>query len=388
MVHFIVRLFIKDHNNTGNSKVREQYGNLASGVGIFSNLLLFVMKVTTGLLFNSISIVADAVNNFADMASSVVTLLGFRLSSRPADKNHPFGHARYEYIAGLIVSFAILFIGLELVKTSVKKIISPEPITFSWITLIILTASILIKMWQSHFNKTIGQLINSLALEATAADSRNDVISTAAVLISTIVSALTGWQLDGFMGVLVAFFIIYSGITLIKETINPLLGTIPDKELVDQIQQKITTYEGIIGHHDLIVHDYGPGRCFASFHAEVPRNQDVMLSHDIIDRMEADFLRDMNLPVVIHMDPIDTDDVRTKQSYAVLDNIVKKISPDLAIHDFRVVTGPTHSNLIFDLCVDFDLPIEDAALIQMIKEKVHEHNDQWHCVIKVNRSFV
>lgn len=387
MVHFIVRFFIKDHNNIKDAQAREKYGHLASGVGIFSNLVLFIMKVTTGLIFGSISIIADAINNFADMASSIVTLVGFKLSNRPADKDHPFGHARYEYIAGLIVSFVILLIGLQLIKSSIQKVLDPEPVTFSWLTVFILGVSIFIKLWQSHFNKTIGNLIDSLALVATATDSRNDVISTIAVLASILISGFTGWQLDGYMGVLVALFIIYSGICLIKETINPLLGTIPDKELVKEIKQKIMSYEGIIGYHDLIIHEYGPGRCFVTFHAEVSKNQDIMISHGIIEKIEDDFLKDMNLTVVIHMDPIDTDE-ETKKIYDYIVGIIQEISSKLSIHDFRVVPGPTHDNLFFDLYVDFDLPMEDEKLIELIQEKVHQKNRKWFTIIKVNRTFI
>jgi cation diffusion facilitator family transporter len=388
MVNQIIKLFIKDYANIGDVNVREKYGKLAGIVGILTNLLLFVMKISTGLIFNSISIIADAVNNFADAGSSVITLVGFKLAGTPADKKHPFGHARYEYIAGLIVSFAILIIGLQLIKTSIHKILNPEPVTFSYLTIFILVVSISIKLWQSYFNKTVGGMINSLALIATAADSRNDVISTSAVLISAIVSELSGWQLDGYMGAGVALFIIYSGYSLIRETISPLLGTVPDKELVEQIQQKINSYEGIIGHHNLIVHDYGPGRCFASVHAEVPLEQDIMVSHDIIDQMEADFLYELNLPMVIHMDPIDTNDERTRDLYGHLKDILHNIAAEAELHDFRVVMGPKHSNLIFDVVIDFDFPTSDEELSQQIANSVKQFNESYRTVIKINRSFI
>ncbi|HCP14195.1 MAG TPA: cation-efflux pump [Peptococcaceae bacterium] len=388
MNQYLIKLFIRNYQDTGNPKVREQYGKMAGGVGIVSNLVLFVMKIVTGIVFNSISIMADAVNNLTDSASSVVTLVGFKLAGKPADKEHPFGHARFEYITGLVVSFAILVLGLQLIKTSAEKILHPEPIQFSMITVAILLAAIAIKVWQSRFNKRVGETIRSTALIATAADSRNDVIATSTVLASAIISRLTGLQLDGLMGVGVAAFIIYSGINLIKETLSPLLGTVPDKELVEKVRQKIMSYEGIIGHHDLIIHNYGPGRCFASVHAEVPASQDIMVSHDIIDNMEADFFREMNMAMVIHMDPIITDDERTNHLYSHLVEILEEISPDIMMHDFRVVIGPDHSNLIFDVAIDFDFPINDTELCEEIDKRVRQMNPQCHTAVKVDRSFV
>lgn len=388
MTQFLVRLFIKDDHLVQDPQVREKHGKLAGAVGIITNLFLFAVKLLAGFLVNSISIMADAINNLSDAASSVVTLVGFKLAAQPADKEHPFGHARYEYIAGLIVSFVILLIGVQLIQSSVNKILNPEPVLFTGLTGAILLASIVLKLWQSHFNKTIGEKISSLALIATAADSRNDVLATSAVLISALISAFSDWQLDGYMGLAVALFIIYSGVNLIRDTIHPLLGTTPDKELVEAIQEKIMSYEGIIGHHELIVHNYGPGRCFATVHAEVPLSQDIMVSHDLIDQMEEDFLKEMDLHLVAHMDPINQDDNQTRHLYQHMADILQDISSDIVMHDFRVMTGPTHTNLIFDVAIDFDFPLNDQVLEKQIREKVSAFNPIYHPVVKITRSFI
>jgi len=384
----IIAMFIRNHQDTGNPKVREQYGKLAGAVGIFSNIVLFLMKLSIGVMFNSISIMADAFNNLTDSASSLLTMVGFKMAGKPADKEHPFGHARFEYITGLAVSFTIIVLGLQLVKTSFGKILHPEPIEFSMILAAVLLAAIGIKLWQSRFNLSIGRRIHSAALIATAADSRNDVIATSAVLASAVVSRWSGLQLDGYMGLAVALFIIYSGINLVKETSSPLLGTVPDKELVEKVRNKIMSYEGIIGHHDLIIHNYGPGRCFASVHAEVPASQDLMVSHDIIDVMEEDFMKDMGMLMVAHMDPIITDDARTNHLYKHVQDILAEISPEIMMHDFRMVVGPTHSNLIFDVAIDFDFPMADCDLCDEIEKRVQQMNPQCHTVVKVDRSFV
>lgn len=388
MASQIIKRFIRNHEDTENPKVREQYGKMAGAVGIFSNVVLFLMKISIGLIFNSISIMADAINNLTDSASSVLTMVGFKLAGRPADREHPFGHARFEYITGLAVSFAIVVLGLQLGKTSIAKILHPEPIEFSIVIVVVLLAAIGIKLWQSRFNRSIGITIRSATLIATAADSRNDVIATSAVLASAVISHLTGLQLDGYMGLMVAAFIIYSGVNLIRETSSPLLGTVPDKELVEKVRIKIMSYEGIIGHHDLIIHNYGPGRCFASVHAEVPASQEIMVSHDIIDNIEEDFLKDLGMFMVVHMDPIITDDERTNHLYKHVQDILTEISPDIMMHDFRMVIGATHSNLIFDVAIDFDFPMSDSDLCDEIEKRVQQLNPQCHTVVKVDRSFV
>ncbi|MDF2567553.1 MAG: cation-efflux pump, partial [Oscillospiraceae bacterium] len=298
--------------------------------------------------FKSIAITADSINNLSDAFSCVITLVGFKLSSRPADEKHPYGHARYEYISGLAVSFIILLIGVELVKSSFEKIIDPEPTLFSFLSVIVLLVSIGIKLWQSNFNKFVGRKIKSTALEATSADSLNDVIATSAVLISTIVAKLFGWQIDGYMGLGVALFIIYSAIKLIGETLNPLIGVAPDDDFVCEIEERILSYKGILGIHDLVIHNYGPGRCFASVHAEVSANEDILVSHDIIDNIERDFMTKMDIHLVIHLDPIVTDNEYINNLRKLTKEIIDGIDSLLSMHDFRIVVGTTHTNLIFE----------------------------------------
>jgi cation diffusion facilitator family transporter len=388
MASQIIKRFIRNHQDTENAEVREQYGKLAGATGIFSNIVLFLMKISIGLIFNSISIMADAINNLTDSASSVLTMVGFKLAGRPADREHPFGHARFEYITGLAISFIIIVLGLQLGKTSFEKILHPEPVEFSMLLVVVLLVAISIKLWQNRFYSSIGRAIHSEALIATAADSRNDVIATSAVLTSAVISHLTGLNLDGYMGLMVAGFIVYSGVNLVRETSSPLLGTVPDKELVEKVRQKIMSYDGIIGHHDLIIHNYGPGRCFASVHAEVPASQEIMVSHDIIDNIEEDFLKDMGMFMVVHMDPIITDDERTNHLYKHVQEILAEISPEIMMHDFRMVIGATHSNLIFDVAIDFDFPMSDSDLCEEIEKRVQQLNPKCHTVVKVDRSFV
>lgn len=390
MVNFLTRLFIKDSENKEDPKVRESYGKLAGIVGIISNLILFVMKIITGLLSGSIAITADAVNNLSDAGSSIVTLVGFHLSGLPADKEHPYGHGRYEYIAGLIVSFIIILIGFQLLLASINKIRFPEKTDFNWVFAFILAASILIKLWQSRFNKKLGRLIRSQALIATAADSLNDVISTSAVLISALISHFTGFELDGYMGLLVAAFIIYSGIGITRETIDPLLGTTPDEELVERIWQKLREYEGeiVLGYHDLMIHNYGPGRSFVTVHAEVPAERDILECHDLIDDIEAEFGYKLQIPLTIHMDPVLLNDEKVNYARERIEDILKTINPEMTFHDFRMVPGETHSNLIFDVVVDFSFTMEDMELKHLIRQRTREFNERWRTVVRVDRHYI
>ena len=370
MIQLIVRTFVKNYKDVENHHVREAYGKLAGIVGIISNIILFIIKFTVGILFKSISVTADAVNNLSDAGSSIITLIGFKLSGKPADAKHPYGHARMEYITGLVVSFIIILLGVELTKTSFDKVLHPEESVFSYLTIFVLIISVLMKLWQGMFNKKVGKTIHSTAIEATAADSINDVVATSAVLLSTIIAKWTGIHLDGYMGVLVAVFILVSGVKMIGETINPLLGMAPDQEMVDHINQKIMSYDTVLGIHDLVVHNYGPQRCFASVHVEVPASQDILISHDIIDNIERDFAKDMDIHLVVHIDPIVTDDETTNLLKAQVKHIVKDISPDLSIHDFRAVIGVSHTNLIFDVCVPFSVKMSDAEITGMISQPV------------------
>jgi len=384
VTNILVRKLIKNYENTGNSRVRENYGKLASIMGIASNLLLFFIKITIGLVFNSISITADAVNNLSDSGSSLVTLLGFKLSGKPADADHPFGHQRMEYISGLVVSFIILFLGLQLIESSFDKILHPELPQFSMITVVVLIIAILIKLWQCLFYRKIGKTINSLTLMATAIDSRNDILATSAVLVATIITYLTGFDLDGYMGVVVAIFIIISGINLVRETISPLLGTAPSNELVDQIYEKIRSYEHIIGLHDLMIHSYGETQTYASVHCEVPAELDCLISHSVIDQIERDFLKDLNIHLIIHLDPVITNDEKTTALKEQVEQTIAGLSPEIHIHDFRVVWGYNHSNLIFDVVVPYDAPWSDEELSMMIANEIYKINPTYHAVITVD----
>lgn len=327
MTDFLVKRFIKNSTDVNDPAVRTAYGNLAGAVGIFCNVLLCAAKLAVGTLFGSISITADAVNNLSDASSSVITLVGFRLSAKPADDEHPYGHARIEYLAGLAVSVMILVIGVELARSSIGKILSPTAVEFSLVTVAVLLLSIGVKLWMAAFNKKVGRRIGSAALEATAMDSRNDVISTAAVLAASVVSGLTGLELDGWMGLGVALFILWSGVGILKETVDPLLGEAPSEELTDYIGKKVMSYDGVLGTHDLMVHDYGPGRRFASVHVEMAAENDVMQSHDIIDNIERDFQENDHISLIIHYDPILTGDdavgtareLMTQDEIAVMD---------------------------------------------------------------------
>ncbi|HIY10602.1 MAG TPA: cation diffusion facilitator family transporter, partial [Candidatus Anaerofilum excrementigallinarum] len=351
MTEFLLKHFVKGYPDTSSPAVRTRCGNLAGTVGIVCNVLLCAGKFLAGFLSGSLAISADAVNNLSDASSSVIALLGFRIAAKPADDEHPYGHGRTEYLAGLAVSVMILLIGLELVKTSVGKIMAPEPIQAGLVPLAVLVVSILVKLWMAAFNRQVGKQIGSSVLEATAADSRNDVIATSAVLVATLAQMIFGWQLDGWIGLAVAAFILYSGWGLVKEAIAPLLGQAPDPEMVRHILEVTRSYPGVLGIHDLIVHDYGPGRQFASLHVEMAASQDVLASHDVIDQIERRFLEQEGLHVIIHYDPIVTDNNEVGEAREYLAKQVKRLDPRLTIHDLRMVPGETHTNLIFDLVV-------------------------------------
>lgn len=381
MTQLLLRLFVKDYDNTGNPKVRAAYGKLAGVVGIICNLLLFAGKLLAGILSGSVAITADAVNNLSDASSSLVTLLGFKLAERPADEEHPYGHARIEYLSGLAVAALILIIGVELAKNSFEKILHPEAVAFSVLTLCILIASILVKLWMALFCHTLGKRIDSTTLAATSADSRNDVISTAAVLLGCLLGHFFGLKIDGYIGLLVALFILWSGIGIAKDTISPLLGEQADPELVRHISDLILSHEKILGIHDLMVHDYGPGQCFASVHAEMAAADDPLTCHDIIDDIERDALRELHVHLVIHYDPIVTDDEELNQMRALVENEIKTIDPSLAMHDFRMVRGPGHTNLIFDLVIPFSMADQKATLKRRIDERVQFENKRYYTVI-------
>ena len=387
MTNLLLKLFAKLNKNTGKSRLREQYGVFASIVGIATNILLFIIKLVIGIIANSISIIADAINNLSDSGASIVTLVCFKISGKPADAEHPYGHARAEYISSLIVSFIIVILGFELIRNSIAKIINPETLVFNTVTILILVISILIKFWQSRFYKKIAQIIDSKALLATSVDSRNDVLATLGVLLGVIITNWTGFNLDGYIGVVIASLILISGIKLVMETINPLLGEAPTKDLVNKITQKILSYDGILGVHDLAVHSYGEGKCFASVHCEVPADKDFMESHDLIDNIERDFLKEDKIHLVIHLDPVVTNDEKTNRLKDQVEELIKQISPSISMHDFRVVWGVSHSNLIFDVVVPYAYESSEEELISLITEKIQQLNKNYYPVITIDRSY-
>ena len=355
------------------SNNRGAVGRLAGIVGIAANALLFAMKLVVGTLAGSVSITADALNNLSDASSSVVTLLGFKLAEKPADADHPYGHARYEYLSGLAVAAMILFIGYELAKSSVQKIFNPVAVDFTWITAAVLLASMVIKLWLSLFNSRMGKKINSDTLMATAADCRNDVIATGAVLISAVAEKFTGWRIDGFMGLAVALFILYSGIGLAKDTISPLLGEAAAPELQAQILDKIRSEQRVLGYHDLMVHDYGPGRRFASVHVEMDRNEDPLLCHELIDNLERECWDSHGIQLVIHYDPVVTDDPELDRMRNAAMTALKNIDSRLTLHDFRMVQGSGHTNLIFDVSVPEDLMSKKAEIKSKLDKTLNQN---------------
>lgn len=386
MTGLLIRLFVSNHRDTQDPQVRTAYGKLSGWVGIMCNLLLCGAKFIIGFISGSVSIIADAANNLSDASSSIISLLGFKLSEKSADEEHPYGHARYEYLSGFIIAVMVAVIGFQLAKSSVEKIISPSPVQFSWISVAILTASILVKFWMMLFNRKVGGLINSSSLKATAIDSRNDCISTLAVLAAALISHFTSVELDGWMGLVVAIFILLSSIGLLREALSPLLGKAPDPELAEQIRQKILSYDGVLGTHDLMVHDYGPNRMFASVHVEMAAENDVLESHDVIDNIERDFLKE-GLNLVIHFDPIITADPTVEDLRHEIANLVASIDPSLTIHDLRMVPGNTHTNVIFDCVVPRNFPMSDGQLKGRISHLVQQKHRDYFCVITIENSF-
>lgn len=387
MQNWLVKKFVHDYENVHDISVRASYGKLSGKVGIFCNAFLFAVKFIMGTISGSVSITADAVNNLSDAASSVISLIGFKMAEKPADEDHPYGHARYEYLSGLTVAVMIILIGFELFKTSFDKVIHPSTVDFSIALVIVLAVSILIKLWMAFFNKSLGKKINSSALEATAADSRNDVISTSAVLVAAVISHFFKINLDGYMGIAVAVFILYSGIGLVKDTLDPLLGKAPEPELVDYIQKKILSYDGVLGTHDLMIHDYGPGRKFASVHVEMAAEGDVLKSHDVIDNIERDFLSKDNLNIIVHYDPIVTKDDIVNDFRSWLMEQVKSIDPHLSIHDLRIVPGNSHTNLVFDCVMPHCINMSPSELKAEIRRLVNIKYPNYYCIITIDSSY-
>ena len=367
---------------------RSAYGSAASMLGVMSNALLFALKLAAGAVSGSVAITADAANNLSDASSSVISLLGFKLADKPADEEHPYGHGRYEYLSGLIVAVMIMVIGVELMKSSVEKILSPTPVIFSGWTAGTLALAIAVKLWQTHFNRAVGRKIHSMTLMATADDSRNDAITTGAVLCSMALGHVTGLALDGLMGTAVAAFILVSGARLIRDTISPMLGSIPSKERIAAIRQRLMGYPGVLGIHDLMVHDYGPGRQYASVHLEMDAQADVLESHDLIDNIEREFLRDEGLHLVIHYDPVVTDDPHVAELRELTAALAAQIDPRMTIHDLRIVPGLTHVNVVFDCVVPFGLKTGNGEIRERISRGVAAEYPDHYCVMTLENSYV
>lgn len=385
MTDLILRIFVRDHKNTEDPAVRDKCGRVAGAVGIVTNFLLFLMKIIVGTVFHSVSVTADAVNNLTDSGSSVVTLIGFKMASKPADEKHPFGHARIEYLSGVIVSFIVIFLGLQLGMSSIEKILTPEENALTPVALVVLVISILAKLWQCLFYRKVGRMIKSESVEATSKDSRNDVIATSVVLLGAVITMLTGVNLDGYMGAAVALFIVFSGVQLTISTADPLLGQAPEGELVQTITEKMLSYPGIIGMHDLAVHNYGVGRCFASAHCEVDAKNDILVSHDLIDNIERDFSRDLGIHMVIHLDPVIVGDARTDALHCKVQSLVTALYPTVTIHDFRVIWGVTHSNIVFDAAVPFTVKDSDAVIAQKLEAEIQKLDPDYRTVVTIDR---
>ena len=385
MTDLILRIFVRDHKNTEDPAVRDKCGRVAGAVGIVTNFLLFLMKIIVGTAFHSVSVTADAVNNLTDSGSSVVTLIGFKMASKPADEKHPFGHARIEYLSGVIVSFIVIFLGLQLGMSSVEKILTPEENALTPVALVVLVISILAKLWQCLFYRKVGRMIKSESVEATSKDSRNDVIATSVVLLGAVITMLTGVNLDGYMGAAVALFIVFSGVQLTISTADPLLGQAPEGELVQTITEKMLSYPGIIGMHDLAVHNYGVGRCFASAHCEVDAKNDILVSHDLIDNIERDFSRDLGIHMVIHLDPVIVGDARTDALHCKVQSLVTALYPTVTIHDFRVIWGVTHSNIVFDAAVPLAVKDSDAVITQKLEAEIQKLDPDYRTVVTIDR---
>ena len=389
MTEFLIRRFLGgDRDKTGDARVREKYGILSGCVGLVCNFLLFAAKLLIGFATGAISVAADAVNNLSDAGSSIITLVGFRMSGQEPDPDHPFGHGRIEYLAGLIVSGIILLMAAELIKSSVSKILHPEELTFSPVIVAILAASILVKLYMYSYNRKIAAAIDSAAMKATATDSLSDSLATLAVLLATLADHFTGLHIDGWCGLLVGLFICRAGISAARDTINPLLGQPPEKEFVEQIRRIVLSHPDVLGMHDLIVHNYGPGRVMISLHAEVSAKGDILRLHDTIDNIERELQKQLRCNAVIHMDPIENDDAETeKQKKAVL-AILAEIDPNITMHDFRIVQGPTHTNLIFDVMIPYGFQISDAQLKSRIESEIRKKNPEYYAVINIDKDYM
>lgn len=386
---FLVNTFIKNSSEVKDNKVRNSYGILGGIIGIIVNLILFAIKLFVGFLTSSIAITADAFNNLSDAASSLITIFGFKLSNMPADKEHPFGHGRIEYLSALIVAFMVMLVGLQFIKSSFEKILNPTPVFFELMPFILLLISILLKIWLSRFNKLIGDKINSAALKAASVDALGDVVTSSGVAISLLVSKFTNLAIDGYIGMIVALFIVYSGFSLVKETISPLLGEAPDPELVKSIETMVMSYDNILGTHDLIIHNYGPGKCMASIHAEIPSDISVVKIHEIIDKAEREISKALKLYLVIHIDPLCIVEDEVKEVYDEILELIKQYDYIESIHDFRVVGEGEIKNLIFDVVVKTSkhAPHDNNEIVNIITKHIKQSHPLYNCIITVDKHF-
>lgn len=388
MISVLAKWLIPNREQVEDGAVRRAWGALCGFVGIGLNILLFAGKLAAGALSGSIAITADAFNNLSDAGSSVVTLLGFRLAGKKPDAGHPFGHGRLEYVSGLVVAGLILLMGAELAKSSLDKILHPEAVTFSWLAAGILLASIGVKLYMYLYNRAVGKKIKSAAMSATAADSLSDTAATSAVLLAMVIGKLTDVQLDGWVGLVVALFILWSAVQAARDTISPLLGQAPDPMLVKEIESLVMAHDTVVGIHDLVVHDYGPGRCIISLHAEVPADEQVLELHDVIDNIEEELAQKLHCEAVIHMDPVVVGDPTVTALHQQVAALVKTIDPRITIHDFRMVPGQTHTNLIFDAVIPFDERLTRQQVADRIRQMVSEMEGDYRAVVKVENSYV
>ena len=389
MTDFLVRKFVKNYEQTEDVQVRTSYGVLSSIVGIFCNVLLFAAKFLIGVLMHSISVMADGFNNLSDAASSIISFIGVKMAEKPADEEHPFGHGRIEYIAALVVAFLVIEVGLSFLKSSIGKLKNPEEITFELIPFLILILSIGVKLWLAYFNTKLGKKIASKVMMATAADSMGDVITTSATILSILVCTFTGYNIDAIAGLVVSLIVMWAGVGIAKDTLEPLIGQAADPELAAKIKQEVESYDGITGTHDLIVHDYGPNRSMASIHAEVPRDVDIEASHEIIDRIEREVSKKLGIFLVIHMDPVEVRDERVLAVKDTVQKILYELDPEVTFHDFRMVWGEKRINLIFDVLVPFAYDKEKQKnLEKQICERITERDSRYQCVITVEKGFV
>ena len=388
LADILIKSFIKDKDNIGDKNIRQKYGYLGGFVGIACNVALSGAKIAIGLMINSIAITADAVNNLSDAASSIITVIGFKITNKPADREHPFGHGRIEYISAMVVSFMVILAGFEFLKSSFDRVRNPETVKFDIMPFSVLLLSIGVKVWLSRFYKKIGRKIGSKAMEASAADSLSDVITTSVVALSLLASLWTTFPVDGYVGLLVSALIIYSGISLTKDTLNPLLGEAPEPEFIKSVTERVLSYDGIIGIHDMIVHNYGPGRCVVSLHAEIPASMDIMKAHDVIDLAEQEISEEMDIHMVIHMDPINIDDKVVQETQNQITELISEMHEELTIHDFRIVGGEGHKNLIFDLVVPFEYDEKMARdLSSEVAREIKTRYPECNAIIYIDRAY-